>query len=410
MTSNAAPPAHLWLPFTQMTSASTNARTFVRASGSNLYDADGRELFDAISSVWTTVHGHCHPRIVAAIGAQARLLDHATALGAWNPVAEELASRLARATGLERVLFASDGASAVEAALKIALKYWRNQGNERRGRFVRLVNAYHGDTTGAMSVSDIARFKREFESICFESVPYDGLEDTLERADVAAIVIEPVVQAAAGMRVVPAADYQHLRGELVPLLIVDEIATGFGRTGPMFAFEHLGVSPDIVCLGKSLSGGTLALSATVASRRVFEAFAGDVHDDRHFFHGHSFAANPIACAAALASLDIFEQEDVLARCVSLRALLCDLLEPVRRHAAVRAVHGAGLMWGIEVDETRMPVESGGRSAAWAIADALYERGHFTRPIGNVVQLVPPLSSTSIELEGFIDALIASLPR
>ena len=203
--------SNLWLPFTQMREFDRAARTFVRGEGTMLIDGRDRRLYDAVSSIWTIVHGHCHPRIVEAIARQATILDHATTLGATNPVAEELAQRLCAATGMERAFFASDGASAVEAALKMALQYWRNAGAPERTRFVRLSDAYHGDTIGAMSVSDVERFKAPFASVTFETRSYD--DPAALGGDVAAVIVEPLVQAAAGMRVVPAASYARLRGD-----------------------------------------------------------------------------------------------------------------------------------------------------------------------------------------------------
>jgi|SRR5579883_29400 adenosylmethionine-8-amino-7-oxononanoate aminotransferase len=388
-----------WLPFTQMSSFDPATYTFVRASGTTLVDARGHRLFDAISSVWTTIHGHCHPAIRAAICRQAGILDHATALGATHPAADELAARLAALSGLDYAFFSSDGASAIEVALKIALKYWSNLGQPRRIRFARLTDAYHGDTTGAMSVSAIATFKAQFGPICFEALPYDGLGEVLERDDLAAVIVEPTVQAAAGMRIVAAELYEPLRRGYAPLLIVDEIATGFGRTGAMFAFHELGLRPDLVCVGKGLTGGALALSATLATDEVYEAFLGDPDEERHLFHGHSYAANPIACAAALASLELFERERTLENVAARAADLQALLPAIARHPRVRDVRRVGLMCGIELDD---------RTYARRVVRRLYEAGHFTRPIGSVVQLVPPLSSTRDELQSFVDALGTAL--
>jgi adenosylmethionine---8-amino-7-oxononanoate aminotransferase len=401
--------SHHWLPFTQMAAIDLGERTFVRARGTSLVDARGNELFDAISSVWTTVHGHCHPRIVTAIARQAATLDHSTALGATNPAAEELASRLALLTGLDRAFFSSDGASAVEAALKMALQYWENLGQPQRHRFVRLVDAYHGDTAGAMSVSDIPVFKSHFGAICFESLAFDALGEVLEREDVAAVIVEPIVQAAAGMRIVDAVRYEPLRHERVPLLIADEIATGFGRTGAMFAFQTLGLRPDLLCLGKGITGGALALSATLASAPVYDAFLGDFHEERHLYHGHSYAANPIACAAASASLDLFESEGTLVHVESLSAALEVMLRPVRTHPRVKEVRQAGLMCGIELDG-RPFAGSRAPTPGWHVAASLYDRGQFTRPIGDVVQLVPPLSSRPEELGSFVSSLLEILQR
>jgi adenosylmethionine-8-amino-7-oxononanoate aminotransferase len=378
-----------------MQSFDASERTFVRGDGTMLIDARGHRVYDAVSSIWTIVHGHCHPAIVRAVAGQAATLDHATTLGATNPVAETLASKLCALTGMDYAFFASDGASAIEAALKMALQYWQQRGEKQRTRFVRLTGAYHGDTSGSMSVSDIAVFKSRFGAITFESAPYERL-DALDLAHVAAIIVEPMVQAAAGMRLVPRERYAGLQ-DMTPLLIVDEIATGFGRTGTMFAFEQLDLRPDLVCLGKGITGGTLALSATLATERIYDAFLGDLDESKQFFHGHSYAGNPIACAAALASLELFERESTLENVARLSTTARVRLEALG--ARVADVRAAGLMIGIEL----ATVADGRR-----VASELYRRGHFTRPIGATVQLVPPLSSRTEEIEDFFDALEASL--
>lgn len=404
-----APPGHSWLPFTQMGTFRAGERTFVSASGTTLVDARGHRTFDAVSSIWTCIHGHCHPRIVEAIAAQARRLDHATTLGATNPVAEELAERLCAATGMSRAFFSSDGASAVEAALKMALQYWRNAGEPQRTRFVHLRASYHGDTTGCMSVSDIEAFRRNFEAVCFESLTYGEARTTLERDDVAAVIVEPIVQAAAGMQLVPRAAYDALRLPMRPLLIVDEIATGFGRTGALFAFTQLDLRPDLLCLGKGITGGTLALSATLTSRRIFEAFLSDSPSDlRHFLHGHSYAGNPIACAAALASLALFDEERTLEQVAASARHLETLLRQLSPDGRVREVRQAGLMCGIVLREEALPPRSAAVTKSWGVVDELYRRGHFTRPIGDVVQLVPPLVTTNEEVERFLEAFGESL--
>jgi adenosylmethionine-8-amino-7-oxononanoate transaminase len=400
--------AHLWLPFTQMASFDFAERTFVRGEGCELVDARGRRVFDAISSVWTTIHGHAHPHIVEAIARQAATLDHATALGAANPPALALAEELAALTGLHRVFFSSDGASAIEVALKIALQYWQNIGQPRRRRFVRLACAYHGDTAAAMSVSDIALFKERFSPLLFETIAYEGAPGVLKRDDVAAVIVEPIVQAAAGMRLVSPSLYEPLKARAAteatrPLLIVDEIATGFGRTGPMFAFSRLDLQPDLLCLGKGLTGGTLPLSATLARQHVYDAFLGEYPLGRHLYHGHSYAANPIACAAALASLELFEREETLAHAASLSERLGKLLEPLAGHRAVREIRRAGLMCAIELEADALRL-SDRRTKAWAVADQLYERGHFTRPLGAAIQLVPPLAASAEELGDFVRSL------
>ena len=385
---------HLWLPFTQMREYESRAHTFIRGEGAWLWDSDGKRVYDAISSVWTTIHGHCHPRIVAAIAAQAAILDHATLLGADNPVAERLAQRLCALAGMHRVFFASDGASAIEAAIKMTLQYWQNVGEPQRNRFVRLVSAYHGDTTGAMSLSDIEVFKKRFGGITFQSEPYG--ERVMRENDIAAVIVEPLVQAAAGMRMMLPEAYETL-SNIAPLVICDEIATGFGRTGTMFAFEQTTLAPDIVCVGKGLTGGTVALSATLVRDRVYEAFLGERSEQKHFFHGHSYAGNPIACAAGLASLELFEEEQTLTRARKIADTTRQWLEAIRRQPGVREVRQCGTMAGIELEDD-----------AWPIADALYSAGHFTRPIGNVVQFVPPLCSTDEETGAFFDGMSEAL--
>jgi len=364
-----------------------------------LTDAAGAHVFDAISSVWTTIHGHGHPHIVEAIARQAAVLDHATALGATNPLADELAERLCALTSLDVAFFASDGASAIEAALKMAIQYWQACGEPQRVKFVHLRDSYHGDTAGAMAVSDIAAFRARFAPIFVESVCYDDAPDALARDDVAAIVFEPRLQAAAGMRIVAAERYAGMRAPHRPLLIADEIATGFGRTGTMFAYEALALAPDLVCLGKGISGGTLALSAVLATQRIYDAFLSAPEANRQFFHGHSYAGNPIACAAALASLDLFAAEHTLAHVAELDAAMDGLLAPLTAHPRVADVRRAGLMAGIEIT-----------APARRVADDLYARGQFTRPIGQTVQLVPPLSSTREEIAAFVAAFVDVLDR
>lgn len=375
---------------------------FVRGSGNYLFDSIGHRAFDAVSSIWTMVHGHCHPVIVERIAMQARRLDHATLLGAYNDVADELSERLALLSGFDWAFFASDGASAVEAALKMAIQYWQNVGQPERTRFVKLVDSYHGDTIGAMSVSDIGLFKERFHAVTFESATYAGAP-MFDEPDLAAIIVEPTVQAAVGMQIVPDVLYEPLRNRST-LLIVDEIATGFGRTGPMFASGALSLDADILCLGKSLTGGTLALSATMVRDRVYEAFLGDLAEHKHLFHGHSYAGNPIACAAALASLDVFESEQTLPHAAHLVHHLEGDLAAVRTHPSIRDVRQRGLMCAVELEPTAIDAR-GAPTPAWHVADSLYERGYFTRPLGNAIQLVPPLSSSTEELDGFCEALV-----
>jgi adenosylmethionine-8-amino-7-oxononanoate aminotransferase len=389
----------LWLPFTQMQSFDAAERTFVRGDRASLFDARGRRVFDAVSSIWTIIHGHCHPAIVDAISLQASTLDHATTLGATNLPAEALAQALCEYCETDRAFFCSDGASAVEASIKMALHYWRNRGEPRRTRFLRFVDAYHGDTTGAMSLSDIEVFKSSYSAITFETRAYGDARD-LDAPDVAAVIVEPLVQAAAGMRLVAPERYAPLR-DCAPLVIVDEIATGFGRTGTMFAFEQLELRPDLICLGKGITGGTMALSAVLARERIYDAFLGEPDERKQFFHGHSYAGNPIACAAALASLELFAREGTFERAGGIERTARERAALLREHPAIREIRQAGTMMGIELREVER---------AWPVVKALYELGHFTRPIGAVVQLVPPLSSSDEQIHDFFDAFDEALER
>ncbi len=382
------------------------SRTFVRAHGTTVFDASGRGFFDATSSIWTILHGHARPEIIAALAAQAATLDHSTLLGATHPAAEELADRLCGLAAMDYAFFSSDGASAVEVAAKMALRYWAVNGQPQRTRFVRLDASYHGDTAAAMSFSDIAVFKDHYASLTFETFAYDASRELLERDDIAAVIVEPLIQAAAGMRYVPHSAYTALES-MVPLLIVDEIATGFGRTGTMFAHEQLAVRPDLLCVGKGLSGGVVALSATLASQRIYDAFLADYHEMRQLFHGHSFAGNPIACAAALASLDIFATDATLAAAQRLSLAISRNAELLRTHRGVREIRVVGTMCGIEI-RSQLIDASNAQSAGWRIADALYERGHFTRPIGDVIQLVPPLVTRDDEIDRFFTDVLAVL--
>src|ERR1700674_110147 len=452
---------HVWHPFTQMSAYHGHERLIERARGNYLFDSDGRAVFDAASSIWVTVHGHCHPAIADAIAAQARLLDHATLLGQSNPPSALLAARLAALlpASLSKTFYASDGASAVEAALKIAVQYWHNRG-ETRALFVAHERGYHGDTTGAMSVSGVADFLRPFAGLRFPSVQLawspaylDELEHTLlaRGHEVAAVAIEPLVQMAGGVKLMPPASLTRA-AELCRahgvLLIVDEIATGFGRTGSMFAFEQAQIVPDIVCLGKSLTGGTLALSptglsggvvgtggmfageqaqigqdivclgkslpggtlalsATVVSDDVFDAFLGEPRAARHFFHGHSYAGNPIACAAAIANLDLFTTERSLDHVRAALPQWHESLDALRRHPRVADVRRLGFIAGVELRDG-LDAASAAPTRAWALCDALWERGFFVRPVGPTLLLVPPLSSTGEELGGLVSAVSEAL--
>jgi adenosylmethionine---8-amino-7-oxononanoate aminotransferase len=404
----AADRACLWHPFTQQRGWMDEQPVIVeRAEGTDLIDVEGRRYIDGVSSLWCNVHGHAHPRIDAAVRVQLDRVAHSTMLGLTHRPAIELAQRLVEIAppGLTRVFYSDSGSTATEVALKMAFQYWQQRG-ERRSRFIALRMAYHGDTIGSVSVGGIDLFHSMYRPLLFDTLkPEPGDLDDMERllsdhaAEVAAVIMEPLVQGAAGMLVHPEG---YLRGvrELCDrhgvLLILDEVATGFGRTGRMFACEHEGVVPDLLCLAKGISGGYLPLAATLASERIYDGFLGEFEEFRTFFHGHTYTGNPLACAAALASLDVFREEDTLAALEGKIELLAELLEPLAAHPAVREVRRAGFMVGIELEEFPLPLRMGHRVTLAARA-----RGAIIRPLGDVVVLMPPLAISSADLRRLV---------
>ena len=417
----------LWHPFTQMARFEREPRlVVVRAEGNRLIDTEGREFVDGVASLWANVHGHSHPHIVAAIQEQAAKLQHSTLLGITHEPAIELARRLLpHLPGRSRVFFSENGASAVEVALKMAVQYQANCGRPERNRIAALDMAYHGDTLGAVSVGGEGPFRDVYEPLLFEPLRFSdprtdasasSLRDLLEsRGDeVAAVIIEPRVQGAGGMLVAPEGHVAAVRAlcdEFDTLLIADEVATGFGKTGAMFACDLEGVTPDITVLGKGITGGYLPLSATVTTEEVYQAFHGE--EGRKLFHGHTYAGNPICCAAALASLDLFEADDLLARTRDRAALLSTLLaERIADHPLVGEVRQQGLMTGIELvadRDTREPLPPD-REAGWRVCLAARDRGVFIRPLGDVIVLMPPLSIEEDELAQICEAVTYGLDR
>ena len=402
--------AHLWHPFTQQRGWCDEEPLIVeRAEGCELIDTDGRRYIDGVSSLWCNVHGHRHPRIDAAVREQLDRVAHSTMLGLSHPSAIELARRLVEIAppGLTRVFYSDSGSTATEIALKMAFQYWRQAGEERRTRFVCLRDAYHGDTIGSVSAGGIDLFHSMYRPLLFDTLkaePGDlaAMERLLDEhgGEVAAVMMEPLVQGAAGMLVHPEG---YLRGvrELCDrhgvLLILDEVATGFGRTGRMFACEHEGVAPDLLCVAKGITGGYLPLAATLAGERVYEGFLGEFEDFRTFFHGHTYTGNPLACAAALASLDVFEEERTLERLQPKIDLLGRLLGPVAAHPAVAAVRRRGLMTGIELRSFPLELRMGHRVTLEA-----RRRGAIVRPLGDVVVLMPPLSIAEADLTRLVE--------
>jgi adenosylmethionine---8-amino-7-oxononanoate aminotransferase len=408
MNLTAADRSYLWHPFTQQRGWTREQLVIIeRAEGTDLIDVEGNRYIDGVSSLWCNVHGHGHPRIDAAVRDQLSKVAHSTMLGLSHRPAIELAKRLVELTpaGLTRVFYSDSGSTATEIALKMAFQYWRQRGEDRR-RFVSLEMAYHGDTIGSVSVGGIDLFHSMYEPLLFDTlkaVPGDAahMERVLRanEGEVAAVIMEPLVQGAAGMLTHPPGYLRAVR-ELCDrhgvLLILDEVATGFGRTGRMFACEHEGVAPDLLCLAKGISGGYLPLAATLATEEIYEGFLGEHEQFRTFFHGHTYTGNPLACAAGIATLDVFREERTLERLGPKIGLLGELLEPIGEHEAVREVRRCGFMVGIELEDHPLPLRIGHQVTLEA-----RRRGAIIRPLGDVVVLMPPLAISSEDLRRLV---------
>jgi adenosylmethionine---8-amino-7-oxononanoate aminotransferase len=404
----AADRAHLWHPFTQQRGWVEEEPLIVdRADGTDLIDVAGRRYIDGVSSLWCNVHGHRHPRIDAAVRDQLDRVAHSTMLGLSHRPGIDLARRLVELAppGLTRVFYSDSGSTAAEIALKMAFQYWRQRGEDRT-RFVALRDAYHGDTIGSVSVGGIDLFHSLYRPLLFDTLKAEpGDAGHMERllaahaGEVAAVIMEPLVQGAAGMLVHPDGYLRAVR-ELCDrygvLLILDEVATGFGRTGRMFACEHEGAAPDLLCLAKGITGGYLPLAATLATERIYEGFLGEFEEFRTFFHGHTYTGNPLACAAALATLDVFREERTLERLAPKIELLGELLEPLAAHPAVREVRRRGFMTGIELAGHPVALRMGHRVTLEA-----RRRGAIVRPLGDVVVLMPPLSIDDADLRRLV---------
>ena len=392
--------AVLWHPYTQMQTAPAPI-PIVRAESVYLYTEDGRRILDGISSWWVNIHGHAHPRLNAALAHQASQLEQVIFAGCTHPPAVELGERLLHIAppGLARVFYSDNGSTAVEVALKMAIQFWSNSGEDRRV-FAALENAYHGDTFGAMAASDRSIFTRSFEPFLFQVERFADLADLRQLLrtrgrEIAGVILEPILQGAGGMILWPpefVAGARRLCDEFGTLLIADEVLTGFGRTGKMFACEHANVTPDLLCLSKALTAGYLPLGATIATEKIYSAF---LSDDRAktFFHGHSYTANPLACAVALASLDLFEETPVLAKVARLESQLRAGLEPLRSLAHVTDVRVIGGMGAVE-----LAANSPGYLHAMGprLTAEFLKRGLLLRPLGNVVYFLPPYVITETE--------------
>jgi len=423
---------HLWHPFTHE-GADPSPPVIRRGEGVFLETQDGRKILDAISSWWVNLHGHSHPAIAAAIGEQAARLEHVLFAGFSHEPAEELAARLGKIvpSPLRHIFFSDDGSTAVEVALKMAVQYWSNCGRPEKRQIVALDHGYHGDTVGAMSVSDDSPFTAAFSPLRIPVLRthsaycahcpvgltratckiecLNKLEQLLaERGhEIAAVIVEPLLQGAGGMIIHPEeflAGVRRLTAAYDVLLIADEVLTGFGRTGKMFACERAGVAPDFMCVAKGLTGGFLSLAATLTTDRVQEAFTGSDRT-RTFYHGHSYTANPIACAAANATLQVFDNEPVFERITAIEKVHVARLPAFASHPAVADARYIGTVAAIEL---KVP-DAGYLSS---LRPKLYEfylnRGVLLRPLGNVVYILPPYVITSEQLNGVYDVIRDSL--
>ncbi len=427
---------YFWHPFTQMKVYREEENLiFEKGEGVYLYDIKGRKFIDAISSLWCNVHGHNHPKLNKAIIDQLQKVAHTTTLGSSNVPAILLAKKLIEIApeGLTKVFYSEDGAEAVEIAIKLAYQYWRNKG-ERRKTFITLSEAYHGDTIGAVSIGGIDLFHGTYKDLLFETLklpsPYlyckerygklcDECRDELlsmveeilkERGeDVVAVSLEAGIQAAAGMLPFPRGFLKGVR-ELArkynTLLIVDEVATGFGRTGSMFYCQQEGVSPDFMCLGKGLTGGYLPLAATLTTQEVFEAFLGEFGEKKHFYHGHTYTGNNLACAVALANLEVFEEEKTLEKLQPKIEYLTRRLKEFWELKHVGDVRQLGFMAGIELvkDKEKGEPFPYGERTGFKVAYRCREMGVFLRPLGDVMVLMMPLVISYEEIDRVINAL------
>lgn len=436
---------HMWHPFTQMQEWTAGEPRIIEAGEGNwLIDSDGNRLLDGVSSLWTNIHGHRHPRIDAAIREQLDRVAHSTLLGLGGAPSIELAARLAdiAPAGLSRVFYSDSGSTAVEIAAKIAFQFHRQApshlgADPARTRFLAFTNAYHGDTIGSVSLGGMPLFHGIYSPMLFDAVrapaPYcyrchrglaphhcglaclDDVAHCLREHGhtICAAVVEPLVQGAAGMLTQPRGwlhGLQTLCREHGVLLIADEVATGFGKTGTMFACQQEAVTPDILCMAKGISGGYLPLAATLTTERLYEGFLGTHESCRTFFHGHTYTGNALACAAALANLDIFTEEHTLLRLAPRIAQLTARLEALRGLPHVGDIRQCGIMTGIELvacKESRRAYPSHLRIGHRVITEAA-KRGVILRPLGDVVVLMPPLSLSAAEMDLLMDVTGAAI--
>jgi adenosylmethionine-8-amino-7-oxononanoate aminotransferase len=435
---------YLWHPFTQQRDWETQTPLVIeQGQGVYLQDIHGRRYLDGVSSIWVNIHGHQKQALDRAISAQLKRIAHSTLLGLSNVPAIELAKRLIQIApaGLTRVFYSDNGSTAVEVALKMAFQYWQLKGHawKNKTRFLHLGQAYHGDTLGAVSVGGIPLFHERYRPLLFRTfeahAPYcyrcplgltfptcklscaDAVEEILKQhhKEIAGIVVEPMLLAAGGMITMPSGYLKRLRRMATRyevLFIADEVATGFGRTGRMFACEHEEVKPDLMAVSKGLTGGYLPLAATLTTEAVYKQFLGRYEDFKTFFHGHSYTGNPLGCAVALANLDLFERARTIENLGPKIQVLRRLLEPIRTHAHVGDIRQLGLIAGIEVVRNRVtkePYPLRDRIGA-RVTDAARAAGMLLRPLGNIIVLMPPLSTTVKELRMMVDILAEAIEK
>ncbi len=427
---------HLWHPFTHMKLwLADEPLVIVAAEGMELIDSDGKRYLDGVSSLWCNVHGHRVPEIDDAVRRQLDRVAHSTMLGLASEPAIVLAERLMRIVpkNLTRVFYSDAGATSTEIAFKLAVQYWHNIGQPQKTEFIGLAEAYHGDTTGAMSVGRTTAFHKPYFPLLFkvhfaptpfayrppEGATADNVRDfCLEQMErilqahhntIAAVCVEPIVQGAAGMIVQPEGYLRRVR-ELCTkynvLLICDEVATGFGRTGRMFAVEHEGVEPDLMCAAKGITGGYLPLAATFATEKIFEAFLGEPWEGKTFYHGHTYTGNPLACAAAIASLELFEKNNLIAQVQQKAQALSEMLKPLADLPHVGDIRQKGLMVGIELVEdkaSKKPFDPRRRLGAEVCA-RIRRHGVILRPLADTIVLMPPLAMTVEQLRRIVDAV------
>lgn len=433
---------HLWHPFTQMKEWIEEIPVIVeRGEGIYLIDTEGKRYIDGVASMWTNIHGHNRKEINDAITAQLNKIAHSTILGYANVPAIQLAKKLVEITprGLNKVFYSDDGATSVEVALKMGYQYWRQKGEPRREVYLHLVGAYHGDTVGAMSVGGIDLFHKTFDGLLFENAATpapcvyrsvagqdsDTVRDyclgEMERVlqtrqgEIAAVILEPLIQGAGGMIVSPTGFLKGaatLARKYNTLLILDEVMTGFGRTGKMWGCEHEEVVPDILCSAKGLTAGYLPLAATLTTDEIYEAFLGDYRDFKTFFHGHTFTGNQLGCAAALANINLFEETDLIGQIQPTIKHFKDRLQEFYTLDHVGDVRVCGLAAGIELVRDRDTKEEypAAEKVGMRVCQEVLRNGAMLRPLVNVIVLMPPLQITLAELDGLLEIVYNAIER